>query len=429
MALAARDRGDMEAFHDLAWRAVQSGPRNDAALMFLLARAQSSSGRAGDALVMLQRLASRDFDISEADTSEDFRRVRNLPAWADWKGVAHKVEPPPLVAPPAASTATPAVNPAAAAEKPGSPSPAPKPPANAPATALTGTPPAAVAGATKAGAPDLERADPLPLPDGVRMPSAMAYDGVSGRLVLVDGDTETLKVLSEVSGNAANLVSRGWGGNYRTTGIAIDAARGDLWATAAANGGDAPASSVIHRLQLVSGRLLYTVPAPESKPDAQLVAIAHSGNTVYALDAAGRRIFEVAPGTKTMRSRATLKIDDASSLAVSPDGVAFVSHPGGVLRVNLADGGSAPLTAARGVDLEGLVWIARQGQGLLAIQRRADGTHAAVRIRLNANGRRATRLDVLGEAASPAATVMGSVFYFLAPTGSGGTAVERVKLK
>ena len=71
MALAARDRGELEAFHDLAWRAVQSGPRNDAALMFLLARAQSSSGRASDALVMLQRLAARDFDISDADTSDD----------------------------------------------------------------------------------------------------------------------------------------------------------------------------------------------------------------------------------------------------------------------------------------------------------------------------------------------------------------------
>ena len=425
MALAARDRGELEAFHDLAWRAVQSGPRNDAALMFLLARAQSSSGRASDALVMLRRLAARNFDISDADTSEDFRRVRNLPAWAEWKGVAHSVEPPPLVPPPAAANPTPAAPRRTSAQSHRG---------HQHLTAKTATPASphhrARRRATGAkAAPALERAEPLPLPDGVQIPSAMAYDGVSGRLVLVDGDTETLKVLSEVSGNAANLVSRGWGGNYRTTGIAIDPARGDLWATAAANSGDEPAPSVVHRLQLVSGRLLYTVPAPSTEPSAQLVAIAQTGNTVYALDAAGRRIFEVAPGAKTMRPRATFKIDDASSLAVSAEGVAFVSHPAGVLRVSLADGKSAPLTAARGVDLEGLRWIARQGQGLLGIQRRADGTHAAVRIRLDASGRRATRLDVLGEAASPAATVMGSVFYFLAPSSSGGTVVERVKLQ
>lgn len=426
MALAARDRGELEAFHDLAWRAVQSGPRNDAALMFLLARAQSSSGRASDALVMLQRLAARDFDISDADTSDDFRRVRNLPAWAEWKGVAHSVEPPPLVPPSAASNASAAPAPATSAE---AAPPVVKPTAPAGKPVSPPTAPKVASGSAAAALTSLERAEPLPLPDGVQIPSAMAYDGVSGRLVLVDGDTETLKVLSEVSGNAANLVSRGWGGNYRTTGIAIDPARGDLWATAAANSGDEPAPSVVHRLQLVSGRLLYTVPAPSTEPSAQLVAIAQTGNTVYALDAAGRRIFEVAPGAKTMRPRATFKIDDAASLAVSADGVAFVSHQAGVLRVSLADGKSAPLTAARGVDLEGLRWIARQGQGLLGIQRRADGTHAAVRIRLDASGRRATRLDVLGEAASPAATVMGSVFYFLAPSSSGGTVVERVKLQ
>ena len=43
-------------FHDLAWRAVQKGKPNDPDLMLLLARAQSLSGRPGDALVMLGRI-------------------------------------------------------------------------------------------------------------------------------------------------------------------------------------------------------------------------------------------------------------------------------------------------------------------------------------------------------------------------------------
>ena len=449
--MAARDRGEIEAFHDLAWRAVQTGPRNDGALMFLLARAQSVSGRAGDALVMLQRLAALDFDISETETSEDFRRVRNLAAWAAWKGVPHTVEPPPLLPPPTADATPAAAAPApttAAPETPDTPSTASAKPATpgkpgatragresaaAPPRAADGSGVAPATPGAKGGGAALEREDPLPLPDGVLKPSAMAYDGVSGRLVLVDAETDTLKVLSELSGNAVNLVSRGWGGNYRTTAVAIDPARGDLWVTAAAIGGAAEAPSVVHRLQLVSGRLLYTVPAPSTEPgaepDAELVSIAHSGNTVYALDAAGRRIFELATGTKTLRPRATFKIGGATSLAVGADGAAFVSHPSGVLRVNLANGSSVALTTARGVDISGLVWIARYGAGLLAIQRQADGSHAAVRVRLDASGRRATRLDVLGDAASPAATVMGSTFYFLAPSGSGGTVVERVKLK
>ncbi len=106
LALAAQQRGDVEAFHDLAWRTVQTGPRNDAALMFLLARAQSISGRASDALVMLKRLADRGVDITEAETSDDFRRVRNLAAWAEWKGL-----PPPT---PAAASTPPAATPAVA---------------------------------------------------------------------------------------------------------------------------------------------------------------------------------------------------------------------------------------------------------------------------------------------------------------------------
>ena len=56
-ALDAAARGDFETFHDLAWRAAQKGRPNDPELMYLLARAQSLSGRPGDALVMLRRLA------------------------------------------------------------------------------------------------------------------------------------------------------------------------------------------------------------------------------------------------------------------------------------------------------------------------------------------------------------------------------------
>src|SRR5688500_14857272 len=56
-ALEAAQRKDYEVFHDLAWRAVQKGPRNDSGLMLMLARAQSLSGRPGDSLVMLRRLA------------------------------------------------------------------------------------------------------------------------------------------------------------------------------------------------------------------------------------------------------------------------------------------------------------------------------------------------------------------------------------
>src|SRR5436309_1787073 len=124
LALAAADRGEYETFHDLAWRAVQIGPPNDRSLMYLLARAQSLSGRPHDALVMLQRLAELGV-ASDADTNDDFRRTRQL---AGWPEVAARIQrlrpaaaptppaaPPPVIATPAPPPATPAPSPAAAA--------------------------------------------------------------------------------------------------------------------------------------------------------------------------------------------------------------------------------------------------------------------------------------------------------------------------
>ena len=88
LALDAAARQDFNAFHDLAWRTLQAGPKNDPALMTMLARAQSLSGRPHDALVMLQRLAAMGV-VTNAATNDDFSRVRALPAWAEFEASAH----------------------------------------------------------------------------------------------------------------------------------------------------------------------------------------------------------------------------------------------------------------------------------------------------------------------------------------------------
>ena len=120
-ALEAQARKDYEAFHDLAWLAYRKGLPDDADLMLLVARAQSLSGRPSDALVMLQRIASRGI-ATDAATSEDFARVRALPRWKE------------IFGPPEASgTATPGAT-APATPAPGTSAP-PKAPASAEATA------------------------------------------------------------------------------------------------------------------------------------------------------------------------------------------------------------------------------------------------------------------------------------------------------
>src|SRR3954452_22775165 len=101
LALDAASRQDYETFHDLAWRAVQTGPKNDPALMYLLARAQSLSGRPADALVMLQRLAQMG-TATDAATNDDFKRVRALPGWAEFgasAAVSSDAQPSPAASP------------------------------------------------------------------------------------------------------------------------------------------------------------------------------------------------------------------------------------------------------------------------------------------------------------------------------------------
>ncbi len=87
-ALGAAARGDFERFHDLAWRTVQKGPAHDPDLMYLLARAQSLSGRPHDALVMIGRLADAGV-VTDAATSRDFAAIRIL---EDWPAVRARAE-------------------------------------------------------------------------------------------------------------------------------------------------------------------------------------------------------------------------------------------------------------------------------------------------------------------------------------------------
>src|SRR4029450_1872132 len=113
LALEAAERKEYDLFHDLAWKTVQLGPKNDPALLTMLARAQSLSGRPLDALVMLQRLQSMGV-ATDAATSDDFERVRALPAWPEFEAKISGTPAPPgasAKATAAPAAAKPSVNP------------------------------------------------------------------------------------------------------------------------------------------------------------------------------------------------------------------------------------------------------------------------------------------------------------------------------
>ncbi len=402
----ASGREDFERFHDLAWRAVQLGPKNDPGLMYLLARAQSLSGRPNDALVMLERLAALGVPLDVA-TNDDFRRVRALPRFVN--GDTHLSGKSLIPAPPALST-LPAARGAAAVSS------------EIPAPAREGPVPPALPAAPPTLAPFRFRT-PLFTPAG------LGYDAVSRRFVVGDRHGRKLAVVDEFSQHVANLAGAQTSGFGEIAALEIDAREGYLWVVSS----DGPRTS-LHKLQLISGRLLwaYEVPATLAPVTFADVAVA-GGGTILALDTAGRRVFRLPPRGAAAEIALTLTNAVPTSLAPAGDGIVYIATDAGVVRADLAARSVVPLSAAAGVDIAGLTRIRWHRGKLAAIQVASEGGYRAVSIRLDAAGRRANAIDVLDASIAisnpTAATVVGGVLYYLANGETPEMVVRRVALR
>jgi hypothetical protein len=357
MALAAAGRGEYEAFHDLAWRAVQTGPARDSSLMYLLARAQSLSGRPHDALIMLLRLAEMGVPEPEALTSDDFQRTRELPAWAD-----------------------------AAARIIGSPA------AARPASAVTSAATAAAAASVSTIA--LQPANGLRFSTAPFAVSGLAYDALSSRFVLGDSGGHKLILVDERSKQTMDLVRGDSAGFLDITAVEIDAKRGDLW-VASTRGG----AGILHRLQLSSGRPIRSVDVASELRPAKLVDLTISPNgTVLLLDAETPRLFALRPRATSFERAAPLDLRDVTSLtAGGDDRTVFVAHAQGITHVDLQSHAQAAVTAPAGTSLARLERIRRQGNALIAVQRGNDGSRRVLKLDMNARGTavsKASQLDV-----------------------------------
>ena len=439
MALEAQERKDFDAFHDLAWRALGTGPKNDPALMTLLARAQSLSGRPHDALVMLQRLAAMGV-ATDAATSDDFANVRALPGWAEVEATmsgkpmtAPTAEPSPSspataakakasAAKNAAGKEPPAKEPAAAADAAapaGRPDPSPKP--EAPARPARGAKPEASA---KAAAPE-----PLtfaaPGVDAV----GLAYDAVSGRFIVGDASDRRLLVVGERSGRLASLAGVDAGFDD-VVAFEIDTQEGDLWVVSAA---ERTQSSTVHKLQLISGRVLASVKLPEGDGPSLFADVAVTPQNVLVLDREGRRVLRLAKKGKTLDLAARLAVPGATTLAPAADGTAYAAFDRGILKIDLGSKAMTVVEAPEKLDLSGIGWMRWYRGSLVAVQRTADGASRLLRIRLDEGGRSAKGADVLDDnvllAGRTSATIAGNVLYYLSrASGDGDVAVRKVVL-
>jgi hypothetical protein len=395
-AQAAAARGDFETFHDLAWRAVQKGRPNDPDLMQLLARAQALSGRPGDAIVMLGRIADLG-GVTDAATSPDFAVVRMLPAWSEVEAKLTGKSAP------AASGAPPAVAPTAPRPS------ADSPPSSAPESASPSAPLAP--DALEFDAPGIE-------------PLGLAHDAVSRRFVIGDRKAHRLLVIDEVSRRVVNYVSAASAGFYEdVTAFTVDPRRGDLWVVSV-KGEPAAASSILHKLQLVSGRGLGEVRAAEAASPLRLVdvTVAPDG-VVYALDGIDSRIFRLRPGAKALELVMRLDARRPTALTAADDHILYVAADTGLVRVDVSGRSASPVKSVEDLtDFESLGW---RGGALLGVQRVA-GSSLIVRIVLDPSGARAQPRHIL--AASPSATVGalgGDAYYYLAD----GHTIRRIPLR
>jgi hypothetical protein len=399
-ALDAAARGEFETFHDLAWRTAQKGRPNDPESMALVARAQSLSGRPGDALVMLRRLAQ--MGVAVDASGDDFGRVRSLAGWPEVEELLRRAaesrantSPAPATAP--ASKLSAAVKPSAA-----------------PSSAL----PAGAAAPTPAGAvsPAVGHTEE-PLPDTFASiePAGLVYDAVSRRFIAGDRRENKLVIFDDVFKRATDMVTAGSAGFFGVTALELDARRGDLWVA----NSSAERGAAVHKLQLISGRLLYEVAVPAEMGPARLVdaAILPDG-TLLLLDAEGRRLLTLPSAQRAFKSGARIDVEAPTSLAVQGASVAYVSHPGGVLRVDLSAKTAAGVRNAP----EGLQRIRILDGSLVGVQAATSG-HRLVRLRLNAAGRQVTRVDVLDTLddlpnASGITISNGAVFYIAQANGA-----------
>jgi hypothetical protein len=270
------------------------------------------------------------------------------------------------------------------------------------------------------------------------VPAGLAYDAVSRRFVVGDRNGRRLFVIDEASRRVTSFVGAASAGFRDVTALEIDPWRGDLWVVTSGGTENADAGeSMLHKLQLVSGRPLETWTAPADAGAVRFVDVAVTRNgTVFALDAAGARLFRLRPGSPALEPVLALGVQNAVSVSAARETVLYVAHPAGIARVDLSQPSVARIAAVDGIDLSGIERLRWRAGSLVAVQARR-GASRIVRLDMDAGGRRVVREGVLDAATATIgslATLAGDVFFYLAAAPfdgarAGDAVIRRVRLR
>lgn len=441
-AVSAEAAGQMERFHDLAWRTVQLAPKDDPDQLYLLARAQVSSGRPSDALVMLRRLAQTGV-ATDADTLDAFARVRAREGWAEVEALmagatrrvgsepsersAASVEPlpPSLERLPATDEAT------RATAVPPSASGSSASPVTSPVTL-----PGVVVGPSLAGLGAV-RLDDIGVASG-----GFAYDAVSRRFLLGETAGRKIVVVDAESRRTADLVRGDSAAFGDMQAMHIDTRRGDLWVLS--NDGDTT-TAALHKLQLVAGRPLARLGPPASAGPARFSDLTVTpGGHVLVVDAEGRRLYRALPKADALALVATLDLLSPTAVtAADSESVVYVAHQAGISRVELPHGRPHPVRSSPEVPLDGITRLWWHDGALVVLRTCASGAREAQRLELDRRGTIVVAMQPIAitlpdAPAAIAATLAGDELFVMTAEGLPATTgdvdhrqvvVRRVRLR
>jgi DNA-binding beta-propeller fold protein YncE len=257
-------------------------------------------------------------------------------------------------------------------------------------------------------------------------PVGLAYDAVSRRFVVADRATRKLSVVDEFSHHVATLAGA-QAAFADISALEIDPRAGNLWVVSS-EPGSSP-TTTLHKLQLISGRVLSAYQVPGSFGAARFVDVAVTPQGgVLALDDERGRIFRLR-GT-SFDVVATLNARP-SSLAPTDNGAAYIADSEGLVLVNLGSGGTVRVTPPKGASLSNIGRLRWHRGTLVGLQRDGEALKA-VRLTLDRSGRsvRAIQsIDPSRSAADPtAAAIAGDILYYLATANAGEATVRKVRL-